>query len=211
MRSITDRAYSYSDEDQLQSAGEASYEYDLDGFLTRKTIGGNETSYQYSRLGQLLRVDLPDGRRVEYVHDALGRPAAKKIDGEVTEKYLWAGLTRLLATYNPDDSLHTRFEYAGGRMPVSMTRDGARYYLIHDQVGTLRAVMDQGGSPVKLLEYDSFGNVVSDSAPEFAVPFGFAGGFADKDTGLVRIPAPQNTGNRTVSHAYDSPGARRVF
>jgi RHS repeat-associated protein len=37
------------------------------------------------------------------------------------------------------------------------------------------------------VEYDSFGNLVSDSNPSFELPFGFAGGLADATTGLVRF------------------------
>lgn len=80
-----------------------------------------------------------------------------------------------------------RFEYADRRMPVAMTKGGARYYLAFDQVGTLRVVTDSTGAAVKRIDYDSFGNVVGDTNPAFAVPFGFAGGLHDRDTGLVRF------------------------
>ena len=40
---------------------------------------------------------------------------------------------------------------------------------------------------IKSIEYDSFGNILSDSNPTFAVPFGFAGGLHDRDTGLVKF------------------------
>jgi len=40
---------------------------------------------------------------------------------------------------------------------------------------------------VKRIEYDSFGNIINDTDPSFEVPFGFAGGLHDKDTGLVRF------------------------
>ncbi|GBC59958.1 hypothetical protein DENIS_0900 [Desulfonema ishimotonii] len=72
-------------------------------------------------------------------------------------------------------------------MPVAMTKGGQRYYLAYDQVGTLRAVADASGNAVKRIQYDSFGNVISDSDTAFAVPFGFAGGLHDADTGLVRF------------------------
>ena len=61
------------------------------------------------------------------------------------------------------------------------------YYLHYDQVGSLRAVTDSTGLMVKRIDYDSYGNVVSDSNPAFAVPFGFAGGLYDRDTGLTRF------------------------
>ncbi len=40
---------------------------------------------------------------------------------------------------------------------------------------------------IKPIDYDAFGNVISDSNPEFSIPFGFAGGLQDTDTGLVRF------------------------
>jgi RHS repeat-associated protein len=68
-----------------------------------------------------------------------------------------------------------------------MTRAGAVYYLTHDQVGSLRAVVDGAGNIVKRIDYDSFGNILYDSNPGFTVPFGFAAGLHDRDTGLVRF------------------------
>jgi len=40
---------------------------------------------------------------------------------------------------------------------------------------------------VKRIDYDSFGNVLNDSNPSYEIPFGFAGGLHDRDTGLVRF------------------------
>jgi RHS repeat-associated protein len=40
---------------------------------------------------------------------------------------------------------------------------------------------------IKAIEYDSFGNVVSDSNESFEIPFGFAGGLKDSDTQLLRF------------------------
>ena len=42
------------------------------------------------------------------------------------------------------------------------------------------------GSVLQIMEFDSFGQVLSDSNPGFQ-PFGFAGGLYDPDTGLVRF------------------------
>jgi RHS repeat-associated protein len=187
LRGISGRSYTYSNEDHLLSAGATTYQYSLDGFLTNKTNGANQTSYVYSSRGELLRVDPPDGRVIEYVHDPLGRRIAKKVNGAITEKYLWQGLTRLLAIYDGSDSLLMRFQYADARMPVAMTRGGTTYYLTYDQVGSLRAVADASGNVVKRIDYDSFGIIINDSDPSFAVPFGFAGGLHDRDTGLVRF------------------------
>jgi RHS repeat-associated protein len=135
----------------------------------------------------LLRVTLPDGKVIEYMHDPLGRRIAKKIDGAITEKYLWQGMTRLLAIYNGADNLLMRFEYADDRMPVAVTTEGVTYYLAYDQVGSLRVVADSAGNVVKRIDYDSFGNIITDTNEAFGIPFGFAGGLYDRDTGLVRF------------------------
>jgi len=187
LRGIAVRNFTYSDEDHLLTAGSTSYQYDLDGFLTTKTDGTDVTTYNYSSRGELLSVNLPDGRVIEYVHDPLGRRIAKIIDGITVEKYLWQGLTRLLAVYDSSNTLIMRFEYADGRMPVAMTRGGATYYLAYDQVGSLKAVADSTGNVVKRIDYDSFGNIIDDTNPSFDMPFGFAGGLHDRDTGLVRF------------------------
>ena len=72
-------------------------------------------------------------------------------------------------------------------MPVAMTAGGSVYYLAYDQVGSLRQVTGSSGNIVKRIEYDSFGNILSDSNPSLTIPFGFAGGLQDRDTGLVRF------------------------
>jgi RHS repeat-associated protein len=89
--------------------------------------------------------------------------------------------------YDGSDNLLMRFEYADGRMPMAMAREGVTYYLTYDQVGSLRVVADASGNVVKRIDYDSFGNIINDSDPAIEVPFGFAGGLDDRDTGLVRF------------------------
>ena len=188
LRGIGGRTFGYSDEDHLLTAGDTTYEYNLDGFLTIRTDGtGGTTYFDYSTRGELLEVVLPDGRTIEYLHDPLGRRIAKKVNGTITEKYLWQGLTKLLAVYDGNDNLMLRFEYADGRMPVAMTGNGTTCYLAYDQVGSLRIIGDSTGNVVKQIDYDSFGNIINDSNPAFRIPFGFAGGLHDRDTGLVRF------------------------
>jgi RHS repeat-associated protein len=67
----------------------------------------------------------------------------------------------------------------------------ARYRFVHDQVGSVRMVVDvDTGTVAQRMEYDSFGKVLSNvTDPGFSQPFGFAGGLFDADTGLVRFGA----------------------
>jgi len=186
-KGIIGKSYAYSVEDHLLTAGTAAYQYDPDGFLTTKTEGGNLTRYSYSLRGELLSALLPDGRRIEYRYDPLGRRIAKAVDGVTIEKYLWQGMTRLLAVYDGSDTLLMRFEYADDRTPVTMHTAGSTYCLAFDPVGSLRMVADTAGNVIKKVDYDAFGNVIADTHPTLSVPLGFAGGLLDKDTGLIRF------------------------
>jgi len=187
LRGIAGRSMAYSAEDHLLTAGGVTYTYSPDGFLTGRTAGAETTTYDYSSRGELMGVTLPGGTSAEYVHDPLGRRIAKKVNGAVTEKYLWSGLTTLLAVYDGNNNLLMRFEYADSRMPSAVMKAGVLYYMAYDQVGSLKLVADSAGNVVKRVEYDTFGNIISDSAPLFQIPFGFAGGLHDRDTGLVRF------------------------
>jgi RHS repeat-associated protein len=183
-----DRGFNYGDDDRMTAAGQTTYTFTDDGFLHTKTRGSDTTTYTYGALGELTAVDLPGGQVIEYVYDPLGRRIARQVGGVTTDKYLWQDMTHLLAVYNGDDTLKFRFEYADARMPVAMTNgSGTRYYLMYDQVGSLRLVTDADGSVVKHVEYDSFGGVISDSNPSFDMPFGFAGGLYDTATKFVHL------------------------
>jgi len=99
---------------------------------------------------------------------------------------LHRGITGLLAVYDGSDNLVMRFEGAE-QDARKMVKGGQIYYLITDQVGSVRAVCDTSGNIVKEITYDSFGNILDDTAPPFTIPLGFAGGLHDRDTGLVRL------------------------
>ncbi|MBN2250075.1 MAG: hypothetical protein JW682_07030, partial [Campylobacterales bacterium] len=177
---------SYTLDDQLEVYGDNSYRYDDDGYLAEKITPEGTTTYEYGTMGQLLQVITPN-HTISYKHNALNQRVAKLVDGVTVEKYLWRDLTTLLATYDANDNLVQRFEYADQRMPVAMTSNGQKYYLHYDQVGSLRAVSDTNGQIIKEITYDTFGNIISDSNPDFNVPFGFAGGLYDRDTKLTRF------------------------
>jgi len=72
-------------------------------------------------------------------------------------------------------------------VPTRFTQAGQRYYILTDQVGSPKVISDAHGGVIKQIDYDAFGNVISDSNPEFTIPFGFAGGLQDNDTGLIRF------------------------
>ncbi|MDO7653203.1 MAG: hypothetical protein MUQ57_00750, partial [Porticoccus sp.] len=179
-------AATYNAGDQLSTLGSTQYDYDANGRISQKTDGTDVTTYQYSSTGQLLTVVTPE-HAVEYQHNALGNRVAKKVDGNIVEKYLWQNKTTLLATYDENDNLQQRFEYTLGQTPTSFTQGIDRFYIITDQIGTPRFITDETGTLVKKIDYDAYGNVIADTNLAMDIPFGFAGGLKDNHTGLIRF------------------------
>jgi RHS repeat-associated protein len=137
-------------------------------------------------MGRLLSANV-DGKAIAYKHNALGNRVSKLVDGVVVEKYLWLNKTTLVAIYDGNDNLVQRFEYTLGNTPISFTQNGSKFYISSDHLGSPRTISDASGNVLKAVDYDSFGNVVSDTNPTLEIPFGFAGGLHDKDTNLIRF------------------------
>ncbi len=181
------RLFKYGQNMELLQAGEVKYMYDLQGRMVMKNDLGQVTRYSYLESGPLHEVHLPDGRRIEYTCDPLGRRVAKSINGKVLEKYLWQDLTTLLAVTD-SEGLHPKvFSYDEEGNPVSMTYEGQTFFFAANQLGTIFMVADERGNEVKRIINDSFGNLLLDSGVSLDICLGFAAGLTDKDTGLVHL------------------------
>ncbi|MGE4551706.1 MAG: hypothetical protein AB7D57_01250, partial [Desulfovibrionaceae bacterium] len=146
-RGFLERRYFYGPDNRLLMTRSglacAGYEHDPAGFRSAKTemgvTGTNQperaTRYRYAPDGRLLAVLLPDGRTVEYTHDAQGRRAEKRINGRTMEHYEW--LDRIRPAMVVADGVKMEFLYSGTRLPDMMVRDGRTYRLYYDQVGSL--------------------------------------------------------------------------
>ncbi|WP_187170526.1 RHS repeat domain-containing protein [Salidesulfovibrio onnuriiensis] len=185
LREGLSRGFFYSDDDRLLRAGDMHYHHDGLGFRFARSAENWTWRYWYSPDYRLVRVNLPEGGCVEYSHDEDGQRILKTVNGRQDERYQWHDKTTLAAYH--DGMSWSEFEYGRERMPHAMYRGGKRYSLHYDQVGTLRVVADAMGNVIKRMEYDSFGNILEDTNPSFKMPFGFAGGLHDRDTGLVRF------------------------
>ena len=82
-----ERRYAYLSGNRLGQAGSVQYGHDKAGFRNLKIEGDRETHYQYEPSGLLLRVDLPDGKRINYAYDAKGQRTEQRVDGCVVEAY----------------------------------------------------------------------------------------------------------------------------
>lgn len=173
----------YDLDDRLTALGAVTYAFDADGFLA---VRGSDT-FTYSARGELLAATV-GGQTVTYRYDLVGRRISRTAAGATTT-YLYGNPSnpfQVTASRAPSGVL-TTFIYDEAGLVVTLERAGARLYVATDHVGTPRRVVDAAGTVVKELEYDAFGVLLSDSAPAFDLPLGFAGGIADSLTGLVRF------------------------
>jgi RHS repeat-associated protein len=82
----------------------------------------------------------------------------------------------------------SRFIYGSKyNCPDFMVSGGVVYRIVSNHLGSPVLVVEVStGAIMQQIEYDEFGNIISDTNPGFQ-PFGFAGGIYDNDTGLTRF------------------------
>ena len=176
-------AATYDAQDRLQTLGSVAYHFDVDGFMDQR----GADRFRYTARGELISATI-NGQTSTYAYDALNRLVART-DANGTTQYLYGNPSnpyQVLAARSAAGVL-TYFYYDDQGRVFAFERGGARYYVATDQVGSPRVIADANGQIVRAIEYDSFGNIVIDTAPGFDLPIGFAGGLIDTATGLIRF------------------------
>ncbi len=180
----TTETIAFDSQDRVRSRGAEIYGFDADGFMTRR----GDMRLTYARTGELLKATLGNGKTVRYVYDANGRRAARSDDAG-TEQYFYGDPTdalRVTASRSAAGVL-TEYFYDSADRLIAMRRGSEMLHIGCDGVGSPLVVANDAGTVVKSRVYGAFGDLLSDSAPTFDLPIGFAGGIADPSTGLVRF------------------------
>ena len=187
----------YDEQDRMLTYGAYQYSYTENGELTERTDGVNTTRYHYDMLGNLVSVTLPNGDLVEYVIDGQNRRIGKKLNGAMVQGFLYKDQLNPIAELDGLGRVVRRFVYAGkGHVPAYMTEIDpdtqaviGTYRIVSDHLGSPRLVVEvDTGAVMQRMDFDAWGNVLTDTNPGFQ-PFGFAGGVFDLDTKLVRLGA----------------------
>lgn len=180
----------FDDQDRLLTHGTATYTHTAAGAWASKVQGAQTTTYGYDIHGNLRSVTLPGGGQIGYLVDARNRRIGKRVNGVITQRWLYESDLRIAAEVDAAGVVQTRFVYGlRPNVPEYMVRGGVTYRLITDHLGSVRLVVNAtSGAVAQRIDYDEWGKVTSDSNPGFQ-PFGFAGGLYDADTGLVRFGA----------------------
>jgi len=181
---------SYDEQDRLLTYGTASYSYTTNGELLSKTEAGLVTNYTYDVIGNLINVSLPGGMTIDYVIDGRNRRIGKKVDGVLTQGFLYQDQLNPVAELDGTGNIISRFVYGSkANVPDYMIKNNVTYRIVSDHLGSPRLIVNAvDGSIIQQMDYDEFGNITNDTNPGFQ-PFGFAGGLYDQHTQLTRFGA----------------------
>ncbi len=180
----------YDNQDRLLQYGNTDYLYNANGELSHKTehtsLGDQVTSYTFDARSNLTSVALSNGTTIDYLLDALGRRIGKKVNGKLTQGFLYSNAMTPAAELDANGVVVSRF------VSGYVIQGGKSYSIITDHQGNVRLVVDTDSGDIKQqTDYDEFGNVIKERiSPDFrTIPLGFSGGLYDRDTGLIQFGA----------------------
>lgn len=206
-----DRLSTYGSSNAWSATGDIRYTYGKNGELKKREFKNGQTwTYNYDPLGNLIAVVQtgPSGTSgYQYYVDGLGRRIARKRVSSpiaVTNRWLYRDGLTPVAELDGTGKLTSLFVY-GSRPNVPdfvikfnvVTGAKTIYRLFSDHLGSPRLAVninDRTEMPYRV-DYSAFG--VPEAKPTSTgamtdlawIPFGFAGGLYDKDTGLERFGA----------------------
>jgi RHS repeat-associated protein len=172
----------------LLSARGTEYKHDGHGNLIEKRLAdGAVWKYHWTHTGRLREVERPDGKKVTFAYDPLGRRIEKRFDGDVTE-YIWDGdeLVHERRRKEGEAPLLTTWVLEPGKAaPVAAQIGSAREGLVDDHLGTPLLAATEAGAIAWSHQLDVYG--LPRAATEEGDPtasWRYPGQQADPETGL---------------------------
>jgi RHS repeat-associated protein len=193
---------------RLQSDGTFSYVYDGKGSLIRRTevATGKVREFDWDQRGRLVEVDdragvgQPATQVIKYTYDALNRRIRTSVDADGTG----SGLPKDRLFIYDRDGVMLEFVDTDGAAGPSMAALDQRYlhgpvvdqvlarqdaggnvfWLLTDHVGSVKDVVNNSGTVVNHIAYDTYGNVVAQTNPALSSRYLFTGRELDSETGL---------------------------
>lgn len=192
------------DNNRLRADDRYDYSYDAEGNLVGKLerATGLRERFTYDHANRMIgfeQVAASDTvlRSVQYRFDALGRRIARTVDADgpagpqpaSVETYVYDGADVWLDA-NASGAVTARYLHGDGvdeplarYRPGSGAGSGTHWYLA-DHLGSVRVLIDASGNVADRLDYDSFGNIVSESVVAVGDRYKFTGREWDAEVGL---------------------------
>ncbi len=193
--------YSTGPNNQLTSDGTWNYYADKNGNITQKInpSTGEIWNYSFDNRNRLTTVTDTTSAGLQmqgtYTHDALGQRVEKAVwtasSGTTTTTRFAYDNRQIIADLDGSSALTMRY-LLGSRILERLARissAGTVAWLLLDRLGSIRNVVNAGGSTIDTAAFDGFGNIVSQTSPANGGAYLWAAYRLDSETGLL-IPDP---------------------
>ena len=177
--------YEYNELNQLLEHGDTTYAYDKKGNLRTKTEDAIATQYFYSPDNHLDQVIFPEGKEIEYTYDPFGRRISK-FTPEGTTKFSY-DIDDVVIELDEQNMPSVRYAHGPGIDDILGSQDLANSelsYFLHDNLGSITAILDQAGAVKDSFVYGPFGEVSSKFQNKITIPYLFTGRRFDSETNL---------------------------
>jgi RHS repeat-associated protein len=145
----------------VEPAGTTAFTHDGNGNLRTRTLGGRQTTYDWTAANELRRATTVDGATTsvaEFRYDARGLRVARTVDG-VEARFLVdsrPGLSQVVEEYSPTGTLTTSFVPG-----LSQETGTTRVFFGREGGGNTRFLTDGTGARVGQFNYDAAGRLLS--------------------------------------------------
>ncbi|MEL7079104.1 MAG: RHS repeat-associated core domain-containing protein [Cyanobacteria bacterium J06582_2] len=195
----TNTGYVTGDNNQLTSDGTYNYEYDNEGNRVKKTeiATGEVTEYEWDYRNRLVDVVTTDSdgnviANSDYTYDVFDNRIGKSVDADgdgtgeaVVERYVLDG-DHIALTFDGEGNQTERFLHGLGidQVLVQENADGEVLWALTDHQNSVRVVLDNDGNIVNQIDYDSFGQITSQTDVSVDFRFSYTGREFNEETGL---------------------------
>lgn len=195
----TNIGYSTQPNNRLASDGTYNYEYDPEGNLTKKTeiLTGEVIEFTWDYRNRLTKVVTKNNlgaviESVDYTYDVFDRRIAKSVDSDgagiappTVTRFVYDG-DEIALVFDELGNISDRYLH-GPQIDQVLAQEkpnGEILWALSDHQGTVRDLVDNTGTLLNHLTYDSFGNITSQTNPLVNFRFTYTGREFDAETGL---------------------------
>lgn len=181
---------------QLTTDGEFTYTYDAEGNLLTKTeiASGEVTTYQWDHRNRLVSVTVTSAggillSDVQYTYDVFDRRIARTVDG--TKTHFVYDANHVWADFDAVGNMTARYLF-GEQVDQILARwrpgEGVAFHLT-DHLGSVRDIVNSAGVLMNTIDYDSFGNILTQTNPAAGDRYTYTGREWDAAIGLYHYRA----------------------
>ena len=180
---------------QLASDGTYDYEYDDEGNREQKLLAGTSTlveEYTWDYRNRLTKVTFYSGgavtKTVDYSYDAFNHLIARKVTsgGTTDQRYFVYDGDQMVLVLDPTGAVTNRYLWGAAVDEILADEQvgGELLWTLTDNLGTVRELVNNTSTVRNHIVYDTYGNVLSETAGSARSSLKFTGRYLDTETGL---------------------------